>query len=337
MLYFMVGDGAPLQLKYQELIHKIEKDYPSIPKNYYDFSQGENENFLARVSQSSIFESREIFIVKRFETLKGIDKFLKTIEAIDFSSKEIIFLYEEFFDEFGRREDEKDKAAQDKKKKLLELFKTSGEVSLSRGENLKKMGIHYVMDTLKITEKESEELLGLIGDDYFIIKNEVDKISSFLNGETYSKDKIRGLITVSKEYSMRQGIEEMLLEKKIDHILDRILKEKEYMQFIYILFEELLMYYKLNILEKENKIKYSMSYDEFKNRYEGIQDLFLNDKTGRPQHMYAVYLKLKNAKKFTPEFLLEKIKGISDVDYKIKSGEIDPDVVVPMYIQSFYN
>ena len=335
MIYFIIGDGIPLQLKYQEILCEIQSK-EGITPNYYDFSQDESEIFIERIAQNSMFNPRELFVIKRFENIKSIDKFLKIIEKINFSQKELIFIYEEFFDDFGRREDEKDKPAQEKKKKMLEQMANCGKIFISRSENMKKIGLNYIVDTLKISEKEGSELLEYIGDDFYSLKNEIGKISVFLGEESYSFDKIKDIITLNKESTLKKEIDLFLSEQKINRLIEILDQNKEYITFIYIIFEELLVYYKLNLLENEKKIRSNMTYNEFKIVFEGIKELFLNDKTSKPQHAYAIFLKLKNSKKFKSEFLIRKIKELSELDYKIKSGEIDPGIAVSMYIISFY-
>lgn len=335
MIYFIIGDGIPLQLKYQEILCEIQSK-EGITPNYYDFSQDESEIFIERIAQNSMFNPRELFVIKRFENIKSIDKFLKIIEKINFSQKELIFIYEEFFDDFGRREDEKDKAAQEKKKKILEQMANCGKIFISRSENMKKIGLNYIVDTLKISEKEGSELLEYIGDDFYSLKNEIGKISVFLGEESYSFDKIKDIITLNKESTLKKEIDLFLSEQKINRLIEILDQNKEYITFIYIIFEELLVYYKLNLLENEKKIRSNMTYNEFKVVFEGIKELFLNDKTSKPQHAYAIFLKLKNSQKFKSEFLIRKIKELSELDYKIKSGEIDPGIAVSMYIISFY-
>lgn len=335
MIYFIIGDGMTLQLKYQEILREIQSR-DGITANYYDFLQDESEMFIERVAQNSMFNPKELFVIKRFENIKSIDKFLKIIEKINFSQKELIFIYEEFFDEFGRREDEKDKTSQEKKKKMLEQMENIGKIFISRSENMKKSGLNYIVDTLKISEKEGNELLEYVGDDFYSLKNEIAKITAFLGEESYSFNKIKDIITLNRESTLKREIEFFLFEQKMDRLIEILDQNKEYIAFIYIIFEELLIYYKLNLLESEKKIRANMNYNEFKIIYDGIKELFLNDKTSKPQHAYAVFLKLKNSKKFKSEFLIEKIKELSELDYKIKSGEIDPGIAVAMYIISFY-
>lgn len=336
MIYFIVGDGIPFQLKYQEILKEIQNK-EGLPVNYFDFSQDETESFLERVAQNSMFSPKELFVIKRFESVKGIDKFIKILEKINFSQKELIFLYEEFFDDFGRREDEKDKASQDKKKKMLEQMEGVGKVYTSRVENMKKMGLNYVVDNLKVSEKEAEELLQYVGEDFYNLRNEVEKILLFLGGEPYSFSKVSNIITLNKEGSLKKSVELFLTEKKTEKLLEILEKDKEYIAFIYSVFEELLVYYKLTLLEKEKKIRFEMSYNDFKSVYDNVNELFLNDKTSRPQHAYAVFTKLKNAKNFKSEFLIKKLKELSSIDYGIKSGEMDPGLFISLYIMGFYN
>lgn len=337
MLYFIVGDGVPFELKSRELIQGIKDKNNEISIHSFDFSQDEDTSFLDNISQFSIFQTKKLYIVKRIELFKNFDKFLKKISQFITDDKEIIFHYQENFDQYGRRDDEKDKASQEKKKKFLSLLEETGKLYIVRTENLKKSALQLITSELNIDDKLGKELLNLIGDDYFIIKNEINKIKNFLGNDSYSLDKIKGIISVKKDFSIIKGIEKLLAHKEDYELQQWLSIDKEYIQFIYVFFEELLIYYKLTLLVKEGKLYPNPDYNAFKSLFSTFESIFINDKTNKPMHSYSVFSKFSLATNYESSFLLKKIKALSLIDYKIKSGTGVPEIELPLFLSSFHS
>lgn len=335
MTYFLVGDSSPLQLKYEEVLKEIKTSNVGIKVEYFDFSQNEIEFFIERVSQNSMFQPKEIFVVKRLEKIKKADKFLKIFENFEVSHKEIIFMYEEIFDDYDRRVDEVGSEMSNKKKKLLETFSKIGKLILARSENQKKINIFYIMENLKIDEKSSTELLEIIGTDFFIIKNEIEKIKIYLGNDNYSLEKIYPILTKTNDYNINKLLEKFISNLSLENLLEVLEKDKLYLKFIHSLFSEILLLYKLKILEKNNRINLNISYNDFKIIYPNIEKFFLNEFTMRPIHSYQIFLKIKNAKFYKIDFLKKIIGEIGEVEYRIKSGETQPEIEVPLFLMNF--
>lgn len=339
MLYFLYGDGTPLMLKLDELTAEIEKKNPGIVKRSFDFSIGERDSFLETVSQNSIFAPKEFLLVKRFEKLKAgeREKILKALQGLNLSSKEIIIVYEEFFDEYDRRTDETDKSEAGKKKKLIEGFEKIGTSLCFRKENQRKSAIFFLEKELNISEYESEKLIELIGEDLFKIKNEIEKIKNYLNGEEYSLEKIKDILSVSKEYKFKKILENMLLQREAGEMLEYMSSEGEYYSLLYPLYDELLMLFKLKLLEGENRIRFNMSYNDFKDKvYESVSENFLHSLTGKPTHAYPIFLKFKTAEKYEADELREALISIGELEYESKSGEKPIELTLPPFIMSFF-
>ena len=48
MIYFLHGDTAPLQIKYEEILDEIKSNNPSIPEKIFDASLDEVTQFLTQ-------------------------------------------------------------------------------------------------------------------------------------------------------------------------------------------------------------------------------------------------------------------------------------------------
>ena len=143
MFKFLYGDGAPLQIKYKEILDGIKIDNPNIKEKYFDFSLEEFDEFIKEVSQDSLFGDKKILIIKRFEKFKNKIDFFKNLKNYSINNKEILVIYEEIINEYGKREDETDKTSENIKKKLIETCESFGEVFCERIENQKKILEQY--------------------------------------------------------------------------------------------------------------------------------------------------------------------------------------------------
>ena len=76
-----------------------------------------------------------------------------------------------------------------------------------------KATLNYVKQNLNITEKDAKNFIELLGDDYYHIKNETNKVANFLEGQPYSFEKIKNLISIDKDYNMKDLIENFLKTK----------------------------------------------------------------------------------------------------------------------------
>ncbi|MGL4392259.1 MAG: hypothetical protein ACRCSK_02330, partial [Fusobacteriaceae bacterium] len=285
-------------------------------------------NFLVKVSQNSMFGGKEIFVVKRFEQLKNPDKFIKSLGEFSLAEKDVIFLYEEEINEFGKRTNEPDK----KSKEALEKI---GEIILARTEDQKKSTENFVIKELGITKIEALKLLEIIGEEFFKVRNEVEKIKNFLGDETYSLEKVQGVLIASTEFNIRKLIDKFLISKEKKDLLVYLEQEKLYFQFVATILEEMITLYKLKLLLDNREIRYDISYNDFNVLYKTLGKRFLNSTTKRQIPAYPIFLKIKLATEFDSEFLLSKIKEMSDIEYEIKSGNISDDIAIYKFVCNF--
>ena len=330
MIQFIHGDSAPLQIKYQEIVSEVKGNNPGIVEKYFDGSQKEDEEkFYEAISANSIFNPKELIIFKRSEQLKGFDNFIKSMKKYDLSQKEIVVTYEEVLSEFG-------KIINELKKKQLDSISEIAKVTCYRKETEKKMTILFVQEELRISQGDANKLIETIGDDYFKIVNEVEKIKNYLDGETFSFEKVLPILSVSKEYSLRVLIDELLTKRSSKNLLSYLQKEREYMGFLYIVADELLTTLKLSTLIEENTITKGIAYPKFASIYDSFKKLFKKN-TGQDSHPYAIFNKIKNVGNLKVNFLKKKLMELLKVEYNVKSGTIDEEIAVESFILNFYN
>ena len=326
MFYFIYGD-TPLPLKYEEVIDKIKKSNPNIPTKIHDASQGEEENFLESISINSMFVPKELIVFKRAEKSKRLDQLLKIVGEYDLAKKEIVVIYEEELNDYG-------KAINEVGKKVLTNAEKLGKIIVAR-KALERKGIDFFIEKeLEISEYESEKLSEILGDDFFKVKNEVEKIKNFLNGKTFILEKVLPILSISDEYNLKKLVEDFMIEDNLEILLDYLKKSKEYMLFLYLISEELNMALKLVGLKKSGDLRENISYNDFKgNTYEKLKKYFKNSRGYIRE--YPIFLKLKYMSLFNEEFLLKKIEKLLMTEFLIKNGGIEESIGIEKFIIEF--
>ncbi|MGL4947424.1 MAG: hypothetical protein ACRC0R_07385 [Cetobacterium sp.] len=326
MFYFIYGD-TPLPLKYEELMQKIKESNPDIPTKIYDASQGEDENFLESISINSMFVQKELIVLKRSEKLKKLDSLFKIIGDYDLTKKEVVVIYEEELNDYG-------KAINEVGRRVITNAEKIGKIIVAR-KALEKKGIHFFIEKeLEISEYESEKLAEILGDDFFKVRNEIQKIKTFLNGDSFILEKVLNIISISNEYNIKKMVEEFIVFDNTKLIIEYLKKTKEYMLFVYLVTEELSLALKLVGLSELGEIKEKVSYNEFKaSNYEGIKKNF---KTSRGyMREYPIFLKLKYIYLFNEKYLLKMITELLNVENSIKTGKIEESIGIEKFIIDF--
>lgn len=326
MFYFIYGD-TPLPLKYEELMEKIKKSNPNIPVKIYDASQNEEESFLEGISINSMFVPKELLILKRAEKTKKLDNLLKIVGEYDLGQKEVVVVYEEELNDYG-------KATNEVGKKVLTNAEKLGKVIVAR-KALEKKGIQFFIEKeLEISEYEAEKLAEVLGDDFFKVKNEVEKIKNFLGGQTFILEKVLPILSISDEYNLKKLVEDFFISDNINQLLEHLKKTKEYMLFLYLVSEELNLALKLVGLKRVGDLKETISYNDFKgNVYEKVKKYFKNNRGFMRE--YPIFLKLKYIPLFSEEFLLKKIQNLLEVEFSVKNGGIEEGIGVEKFIIEF--
>lgn len=327
MFYFICGD-TPLPLKFEEKLGEIKKKYKEIPIKYFDGSQGEEEErFLEGISTNSMFSSREIFVLKRAEKIKKLDKFLEIVKKYDTQSKEIIITYEEELNDY-------DKPINPVGKKVISIVEKLGQLIEARKVTEKRGIQFYIERELGISEHEAEKLSEVLGEDFVKVKNEIEKIKNFIKDDKFILEKVLPILSVSEEYNLKKLIENMMKDGSYEKLIEVLKKDKEYQLFIYILSEELNLALKLVSLKKNGVIRGGISYNDFKNKVYGDIKKYFKTPRGFMSE-YPIFLKIFYVDRYSEEFILRKIEELLNTDYNSKNGKIDMEIAMERFIISF--
>ena len=317
MIYF-IGGLQNREFKYFDTLKKIREENPGITESFFDADIKEEEKFLEKISFNSIFSTEELVVLKRAEKLKDLEKILSYITELDLNKKEVVIDY--------AREDGKIPAKLNKKLESLKKEKKL-EVFLFLKEDdrdIKK----YIQEELEISPSEVDILLEMIGKNPFKVRNEVDKIKVYLNGEKFEIGKIRNIVSVQKEYRIYE-MTENIFSGKAQEVIDYLETTKEYMGILYQLYNELEMMYKLSSL-KESGRNISNQYNAFKAQFEEIKEVFKSN--GRIPNYYSVFKKIEKLRKYSNRNLKKLVFRCWEIEKDIKTGKMAMETGVELLI-----
>ena len=317
MIYF-IGGLQNREFKYFDTLKKIREENPGITESFFDADIKEEEKFLEKISFNSIFSTEELVVLRRAEKLKDLEKTLSYITELDLNKKEIVIDY--------GREDGKIPAKLNKKLESLKKEKKL-EVFLFLKEDDKDIK-KYIQEELEISPSEADILLEMIGKNPFKVRNEVDKIKVYLNGEKFEIGKIRNIVSVQKEYRIYE-MTENIFSGKAQEVIDYLETTKEYMGILYQLYNELEMMYKLSSL-KESGRNISNQYNAFKAQFEEIKEVFKSN--GRIPNYYSVFKKIEKLRKYSNRNLKKLVFRCWEIEKDIKTGKMAMETGVELLI-----
>ena len=322
MIYF-IGGKKQREFKYFEILEKIRKENVGISESFFDADLKENEKFLEKININSIFSSQELVVLKRAEKLKNIEEILKYIANLEIVNKEIIIDYDKEDGKFGA-----------KLKKLLDELEKNRKMKVFLFQKETEEEIRaYIVNELGINGRDLALLLEMIGNNPFKVRNEVEKIKIFLNGEKFDIKKIKNVVSVEKEYRIYEMTRNILLNKPAD-VMRYLEQKKEYMGILYSLYSELETMYKISSLKKRGR-KFSRNYNAFKMEFEEIKEVFKSN--NRIPNSYVIFKKLELEQNYTNLNLKKLVFRCWEIERDIKMGKIEMETGVNMLIMEIYS
>ena len=317
MIYF-IGGKKQREFKYFEILEKIRKENVGISESFFDVDLKENEQFLEKININSIFLSQELVVLKRAEKLKNIEEILKYIANLEIVNKEIIIDYDKEDGKFGA-----------KLKKLLDELEKNRKMKVFLFQKETEEEIRaYIVNELGINGRDLALLLEMIGNNPFKVRNEVEKIKVFLNGEKFDIEKIKNVVSVEKEYRIYEMTRNILLNNPAD-VMRYLEQKKEYMGILYSLYSELETMYKISSLKKRGR-KFSRNYNAFKMEFEEIKEVFKSN--NRIPNSYVIFKKLELEQNYTNLNLKKLVFRCWEIESDIKVGKIEIETGVNVLI-----
>ncbi|UUV18088.1 hypothetical protein NRK67_12420 [Fusobacteria bacterium ZRK30] len=320
MNYLIIGDSTT-ELVYKDLLSKLTVETPNILQRTFDAGLKEEELFFQSISINSMFGGKELLILKRAEKIDKIWNFFKAMNNFNILNKDIIIIYNSSLNEFGKEVKPFPKKARKEVEgnfKLMEVSDKDGNTTLN-----------YIMNTLNIDKPTALKFKDMVGGDLSVLRQEMQKINNFLEGDTFTFEKVVNILTVSKEYNTFDMVKEVLQGNK-ENTISHLKKSKEHIFFLNILTGELLNLLKLRVLFEEGTIKSTRNYNTFKVVFEKNKSLFKN-KRGF-SHPYVIFLKLPLIERFDSVILQKYLNKVLDIEAKFKSGNGELEIMLETFI-----
>ena len=293
MIHFIQGLSSKT-IYLEELLNKLNID------NILKFDETNSDFFLNEINSGSLFSEPKIVLLNNAEKIKNISQILEKLTNQDDSNEEIIIVYNSVKEN----------------KKINDLTKTFNTYSIFNTNLNRKKFLEYIEKRLKIKNSEANQLLDLLDEDYYLIKNELDKIDNFLNGKPYSLDNIRPILSKTSKFIIFELTNDILNNRKINFPI------KEHMGILSSLINDFDLIYKLHV----SKIK--------ENNYNNFKEIINNFDIFNSYSPYYVFKKQEFLNKFTKKECLNFLKIGFKTELMIKNGEIPLEIGVENFLMN---
>ena len=293
MIHFIQGLSSKT-IYLEELLNKLNID------NILKFDETNSDFFLNEINSGSLFSEPKIVLLNNAEKIKNISQILEKLANQDDSNEEIIIVYNSVKEN----------------KKINDLTKKFNTYSIFNTNLNRKKFLEYIEKRLKIKNSEANQLLDLLDEDYYLIKNELDKIDNFLNGKPYSLDNIRPILSKTSKFIIFELTNDILNNRKINFPI------KEHMGILSSLINDFDLIYKLHV----SKIK--------ENNYNNFKEIINNFDIFNSYSPYYVFKKQEFLNKFTKKECLDFLKIGFKTELMIKNGEIPLEIGVENFLMN---
>lgn len=307
MLYLLYGDV--LYLINKEITKIIEQNkIEDINISKYELDSTNFKDIIEDASTISLFSDKKLIIVDNAYIFTSKDK------AGDVS------IFEEYFNNYNPDTIiifKLNESKLDERKKIVKLIRKIGTVKdFNKGDNINKIIID-LLNEYKTSKENINLLIERVGSDIYQLQNEIEKIKLYKGDDKdITKEDIINLTSENIEvdlFKLMDAIIDNNKEKALIYYKEMIKLNMEPIQIIVALANK----YRLMYQSKELSIS---GYNE----NEIGKELNQNPK--------YIYMLLKTGRKYTSDKLLNLLKQLAELDYKIKSGKVDKTIAFELFI-----
>ncbi len=304
MVYLLYGTK---DFQINEEIKKITKNQNEMNINKYDLDNSLIQNAIEDAETISMFGDKKTVIIDNANMFTGttskdseiIENYLNHIN----SHTNLIFLVH----------NEK----LDTRKKITKLIKKVGIIKEFNDELNQTTLIKKLFNGYNIENKTINLFLNRIGNNPLIIKNEINKIKIYKGDDkTITDEDILNLTTKKVEIDIFKLIDYIVKkdkDKALELYYEMLKMNEEPIKIIVILANQFrLMYQSKELLKK--------GYSE--------KDIASTLKI----HPYRIKLAIQNGRNYTKETLLKYLNSLADIDIGIKTGTLNKDLALELFI-----
>jgi len=303
MIIFLYG---PDTYRSREKLNEIIEHYKKIHKSglnlkYFDFKEAKFEDFRDALKSFSMFKEKKLLVLKNlFSNPKTENDFLENLKEIS-KSKEIVLIYE------GEIEGNNPLIKKLKKEGKFQKFELLEGIFLRNWvkKEFQKYGAKISPDAL-------DKLIEFVGNRLWRMENEIKKLINFKGKKKIELEDVE--ILVKPE-----------IETDIFGTIDAIAKKQKSLAFKLI----------QNHLEKGDSPFYILSMINFQIR----NIILVKDLIERKRplveaglHPFLLQKIIYQARKFSFQEIKKIYQKIFEMDLKIKTGQLKPDVALDLLV-----
>lgn len=206
----------------------------------------------------------------------------------------------------------------DKRKKITKLIKEKGEIKEFCDNENPSTFVKRSLKDYQIDNSVVNLLIDRVGDNILTLESEINKIKLYKDDKVITKDDIFKLTSKAAYDDIFKLIDYIINDNKDKALetLNEMLKNgEEVIKIIIILANQIRLLYQAKTLQTKGFSEKSIA--------ETLK-----------VHPYRIKLALQNGRKYSSESLLNNLKALADIDFGIKSGKLNKDLALEMYILS---
>lgn len=305
MIYLIYGTDSYLR---NREIKKIASSYNKDSIQKFDLETDSLKNVIDDANTNSLFSNEKLLIVNNsyiFSAKKNsIDHDLSELEEyFKYTNPSATVIFSLDYEKI------------DERKKITKKIKEVGKaIDCNNVANIKEI-VKEMFGDFKINSSDIDLFIERAGSNLALIEQEVLKLKSYSN-EVITKDDILNVTFKTSSPDIFEFIEAIVSKniKKAYLIYQELITiNEEAIKIIVMLANQFRLIYQSKLLQERGfDINYIASSLDV--------------------HPYRVKLALMNGKQYNNSLLLSYIKQLAEIDYKIKSGEIDKNLALEMFI-----
>lgn len=306
MIYLLYGIEDFLLKKELE---KIKKDFDKNDISYFDLEEDNLKNIIDAANSISLFSNKRLIIINNSFIFTGSAKKRDDISYlenyIENSNTTTTLVFTVNADKL------------DSRKKIVNLIKEKGKIiEFNSNYDINKI-IKEMFGDYKISNENINLLITRVGNNLNLLEQEINKIKTYKDDDlNITKEDIMAISINNVDTDIFHLIDNIILkkhDKALESYYEMIKIGEEPVKIIIMLANQIRLIYQVKIL---NKNHYNI-FDMMK---------ILGSKK------YPIEKALEKEKKFTEELLLKYLYKLSLLDLNIKTGKIDKNIGLELFI-----
>ena len=310
MTYVLYGtEEFLLKREIQKIILKNKIEQYDI--NYYNLEEDDLKSILEDASTISLFSNQRIIIIENSYIFTGASKKTQDTKYLENYLKEKnhnnIIIFTVISDKL------------DSRKKIVTLASELGTVMKLDTNNLNSI-VKDLFENYQINNSEIDLLIERVGDNLSLLDQEIEKIKVYKNDDLeVTKEDILNLTTKVIDTNIFHLIDNIISNHKhqaIQSYLEMIILGEEPIKIIVMLANQFRLMLQTKLLKKQGVSIYEMM-------------------SILGQKKFPLEKAIEKGRNISEESLFDFLKQLSDLDMNIKTGKIDKNIGLEIFILTY--